>query len=97
MKTKIVIEFDGEISEEKLQELMGEISATCSEDSSGAGWTAGTPKIESYREEDTQEFYDYVASELETWSSDDIRQWVIQYGQLEGFTQTFYEYEKNEE
>lgn len=40
-QTVITIEFEGEIPEHKLDELLGELSATCSEDSQGRGWTDG--------------------------------------------------------
>lgn len=93
MKTKIVITLNGNITEEKLKELMGEIEATCSEDSSGSSW-AELHNVESTVEEDSEEFYQFVSDSLSDWGSNDLRQWIIDYGPLGGFTETYRDQEK---
>lgn len=47
MKTVITITFDGTMSKEKLNELLGDLHAQCSEDSEGSSWTDGSFEIET--------------------------------------------------
>lgn len=89
MRTKIVIEFDGEI--EQLDGLIGELEAVCSENAHGKSWSEGGHQIDVHIEDESEEFYQWVDDHLSSWSSDDLRDWIIQNGPMGEFTKTFEE------
>lgn len=77
MRTLIKLEFD-KISKERLDKIQKQLESL-----------KLRANIETSVEETSDEFTSYVSDQLSDWSREDLIDWIVQYGPMAGFTQTY--------